>query len=314
MQYIVLDLEWNQALTKESVHRKDFSLAGEIIQIGAVKLDAERILIDQIRLSVAPKYYKKMHWSVKKLTGISTQSLADGLGFPEAYEKFSAWCGNDFVFLTWGPDDMPMLRSNLKLHRLHAENLAPAYDLQKLYSQSIGSDKRQWSLSSALEHLGITDTFPPHDALNDARNAAKIFQRLDLDSVTACDDDSITKESSSSESMKSNVRKYVSYTDMARDSQIGETSCPTCGKALSFGKWIRRAPGKRIALATCSCGAAYIMRLYWHADTTTGEITAARRMMPASEEQVLSYLRAVKKRRRSRKKAGNSSSSENTSE
>ena len=81
MQYIVLDLEWNQALTRESMRRKGFTLVGEIIQIGAVKLDGDLCATDTLRLIVAPKYYTKMHWSVKKLTGINSKMLESGLSF-----------------------------------------------------------------------------------------------------------------------------------------------------------------------------------------------------------------------------------------
>ena len=70
MQFIVLDLEWNQALSGKPYKRDDLTLAGEIIQIGAVKLDDSMHIVDSLRICVAPKYYKKMHWSVKKLTGL----------------------------------------------------------------------------------------------------------------------------------------------------------------------------------------------------------------------------------------------------
>ena len=66
MQYIVLDLEWNQALSGKPYKRDDLTLAGEIIQIGAVKLGEDLSITDSLRIVVAPKYYKKMHWSVKK--------------------------------------------------------------------------------------------------------------------------------------------------------------------------------------------------------------------------------------------------------
>ena len=39
MNYIVFDLEWNQCLTE----RKEIKIAFEIIEIGAVKLDENRI-------------------------------------------------------------------------------------------------------------------------------------------------------------------------------------------------------------------------------------------------------------------------------
>ena len=56
MQYIVLDLEWNQALSGKPYRRDDLTLAGEIIQIGAVLLGEDLSVTDTLRLRVAPKY------------------------------------------------------------------------------------------------------------------------------------------------------------------------------------------------------------------------------------------------------------------
>ena len=43
MNYIVLDLEWNQAGDR---HNKDFGLPFEILEIGAVKLNRKMKVID----------------------------------------------------------------------------------------------------------------------------------------------------------------------------------------------------------------------------------------------------------------------------
>ena len=40
MDYIVLDLEWNQPLSPQRMVREPFILGGEIIQFGAVRIDS----------------------------------------------------------------------------------------------------------------------------------------------------------------------------------------------------------------------------------------------------------------------------------
>ena len=52
MQYIVLDLEWNQSPTgkKNTVSEIPF----EIIQIGAVKLDSNFNIIDEFNMNIRP--------------------------------------------------------------------------------------------------------------------------------------------------------------------------------------------------------------------------------------------------------------------
>lgn len=299
MQYIVLDLEWNQALSGKPYRRDDLTLAGEIIQIGAVLLGEDLSVTDTLRLRVAPKYYKKMHWSVKKLTGISTQSLSEGLSFPDAFEQLSAFCGEDYAFLTWGPDDLPMLRSNLSLHRIQYTEPIPWFDLQKIYAKIVHGEKRQYSLADALAHFSITDTFPPHDALNDALNTAKLCPHLSLESSIANYDNLfVTYELPQTDGGE--VLHYDTYDALVQDNKIPACTCPQCEKPLTFGKWVRRSPRRRLSLAKCSCGGQYLLKIRWMEDETTG-VHAIRSLLPATEAQIAAYTRALKNRHRSRK-------------
>lgn len=299
MQYIVLDLEWNQALSGKPFRRDDLTLAGEIIQIGAVLLNEDLSVADTLRLRVAPKYYKKMHWSVKKLTGISTQSLSDGLSFPEAFEQLSAFCGEDYAFLTWGPDDLPMLRSNLRLHRIQYTEPIPWYDLQKIYAKVVHGEKRQYSLADALAQFAITDTYPAHDALNDALNTAMLCPHLRLeDSIANYDNLFVTYDTPDTDNGE--MIHYETYDAMVQDNKIPDRMCPSCGKPLHFGKWVRRSPRKRLSLAQCTCGGEFLLKIRWMEDEHTG-VHAIRSLAPATETQIAAYNRAVKNRRRNRK-------------
>ena len=116
MYYIILDMEWNQALDRAHTVEKPVLLRGEIIQIGAVKCDEDFNLVDRLKINVAPKYYKKMNRHVEKITGITNAMLAKGEKFPEAFAKLREWCTPEFRFITWGFDDIAMLADNLELH------------------------------------------------------------------------------------------------------------------------------------------------------------------------------------------------------
>lgn len=299
MQYIVLDLEWNQALSGKPYKRDDLTLAGEIIQIGAVKLGEDLSITDSLRIVVAPKYYKKMHWSVKKLTGISTQNLADGLSFPDAFKQLSAFCGDDYAFLTWGPDDLPMLRTNLRLHRIQYVEPIPWYDLQKIYAKVVYDEKRQYSLADALEHFSISETYPAHDALNDALNTAMLCPHLQLDESVA-NYDSLFSAFETSDADTGEVIHYDTYDAMVQDNKFPDYPCPQCEKPLAFGKWVRRSPRKRLSIAKCNCGCEFLLKLRWMEDESTG-IHVVRSLHPANETQIAAYNRAVKNRRRNRK-------------
>ena len=88
MHYVVMDLEWNQAMSsKSSVFNKlPIHLRGEIIEIGAVKLNEDMTPGEEFQIDVKPMYFRRMHYKVKKLTGFDKERLSHGVSFPEARE------------------------------------------------------------------------------------------------------------------------------------------------------------------------------------------------------------------------------------
>ena len=183
MQYIVLDLEWNQTYHEKAVAtQKALStrLRGEVIQIGAVKLSEELDIIGSFRITVKPRFYKKIHRHVMRLTGIDQEQLDRGVPLEEAMNSFHRFAGDDSVFLTWGPDDMPMLYDNLRANKLEYPFLSRYYDMQPMFNRETDGEKRQRSLEYAMEYFGIEMNLPAHDALNDAYFTAKVAQRLHI--------------------------------------------------------------------------------------------------------------------------------------
>ena len=63
MNYIVLDMEWNQPWPGSYAARKTLEspIRGEIIQIGAVRVSRERQVLDEFQVLIRPKYYKKLN-------------------------------------------------------------------------------------------------------------------------------------------------------------------------------------------------------------------------------------------------------------
>ena len=73
MEYIVLDLEWNQSNTgKEDAVEK---LPFEIIEIGAIKLNKERVMVSEFNELIKPQVYHEMHKITSKLIHIQMQEL-----------------------------------------------------------------------------------------------------------------------------------------------------------------------------------------------------------------------------------------------
>lgn len=76
MEYIVLDLEWNQSNTgKEDAVEK---LPFEIIEIGAIKLNKERVMVSEFNELIKPQVYHEMHKITSKLIHIQMQELERG--------------------------------------------------------------------------------------------------------------------------------------------------------------------------------------------------------------------------------------------
>ena len=71
MDYIVLDMEWNQPWPGSPSAKKvlPVQIRGEIIQIGAVRLSDQQVK-DEFQVLVYPKYYRRLNRRVSKLTGI----------------------------------------------------------------------------------------------------------------------------------------------------------------------------------------------------------------------------------------------------
>ena len=183
MNYIVMDMEWNQPWPGSPSSKKvlPVPIRGEIIQIGAVRLTEDGEVADEFQVMIRPKFYRHLNRRVSKLTGIKENRLRDeGVPFPEAMALFQSWCGEDIVFLTWGFDDIGILRENLQLFDMDTAFTDRWYNAQMIFNAQTDGSNSQKALKTAMETLGIEATRPAHDALGDAYHTALICARLDL--------------------------------------------------------------------------------------------------------------------------------------
>ena len=63
MDYIVLDMEWNQPWPGSPSSRKvlPVQIRGEIIQIGAVRVTEDQRVADEFQVLIKPKYYPRLN-------------------------------------------------------------------------------------------------------------------------------------------------------------------------------------------------------------------------------------------------------------
>ena len=178
MNYIVMDLEWNQSNTRYRAERNGVRLEGEIIEIGAVRVNGEMEILERYCAFVKPECYQKMNGRVADLTDITNDMIHAGRPFREVITEFLDWCGED-EFLTWSENDIIMIEDNMLFHGMDIGNLPRCYDMQLLFDDQITQEDRSFALSYAMWKFGIKPE-RSHDALNDAVNTVEVLKRLDL--------------------------------------------------------------------------------------------------------------------------------------
>ena len=179
MNYVIMDLEWNQSNTGQEKEAK--LLPFEIIEIGAIKLNSDREMIDEFSELVKPRVYHEMHRITRKLIHLQMEQLEQGQPFEEVMKRFREWCGEDYIFCTWGPLDLTELQRNLKYYDLVPLSDGPIkfLDVQKLFSIAYEDKKSRRTLEYAIDYLAIEKDIPFHRAFSDAYYTAKILALMD---------------------------------------------------------------------------------------------------------------------------------------
>ena len=304
MDYIVLDMEWNQPWPGSPSARKvlPVQIRGEIIQIGAVRVTAAQEVADEFQVLIKPKYYRRLNRRVSKLTGIKEARLREeGIPMQEAMAQFRAWCGEDVIFLTWGFDDITILRENLQLYGIDESWVSRWYNAQMIFNAQTDGSNAQKALKTAMEIFGIEASRPAHDALGDAYHTALICAKLDLQKGTA----------EYEQALKSHVdgfhgaelpgcisrKVFYDYADKraALSAMAGaENQCPICGHQMLGSRWFAQ-PGRRyMDLATCPEHGKFLIRVRL-SDQPDGTVRVSRLTYEATSEAAEAYARRAEK-------------------
>ena len=304
MNYIVLDMEWNQPWPGSPSAKKvlPVQIRGEIIQIGAVRVTEDQQVADEFQILIKPKVYRHLNRRVSKLTGIKESQLKEnGVPYPEAMERFRAWCGEDIVFITWGFDDITILRENLRLYGLDESWTDRWYNAQMIFNAQTDGSNAQKALKTALEIFEITPSRPAHDALGDAYHTALICARLDLKrgmeeygralkdhengfhgaELPGCIDRKVFHDY---------ANKAAALAAMAGK----DNKCPICEKQMLGSRWFAQ-PGRRyMDLATCPEHGKFLIRVRL-SDQPDGTVRVSRLTYEATSEAAEAYARRAEK-------------------
>ena len=304
MNYIVLDMEWNQPWPGSPSSKKvlPVSIRGEIIQIGAVRVTEDQQVTDEFQILIKPKYYRHLNRRVSKLTGIKeTRLREEGVPFPEAMELFRSWCGEDIVFLTWGFDDIGILRENLQLFELDADWTDRWYNAQMIFNAQTDGSTAQKALKTAMEIFEIEATRPAHDALGDAYHTALICARLDL--KKGCEEYGAALKSHENGFHGAELpgcigrKVFHDYADKrtALSAMAGEENlCPVCGSRMLGSRWFAQPGHRYMDLATCPEHGKFLIRVRL-SQQPDGLVRVSRLTYEATSEAAEAYARRAEK-------------------
>ncbi|NND04923.1 MAG: exonuclease domain-containing protein [Saprospiraceae bacterium] len=151
----------------------------EIIEIGAFKLNAYGEEIGSFNRFVKPIVNPQLSAFCRDLTHIEQAQIDRAEAFPDAIDRFLDWSAydvDDFLLVTWGKQDLQLLRDDCARHDVHTDWLSPHLDLKASY-KDLKRLKKPFGLLKTLDKEGFEFEGQHHRAIDDAYNTAKIFCR-----------------------------------------------------------------------------------------------------------------------------------------
>lgn len=261
MNYIIMDLEWNQSNT--GTEKEVRELPFEIIEIGAIKLNKDHKMIDEFSELIKPVVYKEMHHITRKLIHLQIEELEKGRPFPEVMNQFLNWCGEDYIFCTWGPLDLTELQRNIRFYGMKplCDRPMAFLDVQKLFSIVYEDSKTRRALEYAVDFLEMEKDIPFHRAFSDAYYTAKILAGLPDPAIeklvsydvfmtpkTREDEIHVVFDSYA----KYISREFADKTEALADREVSSTKCYLCHKNLRKKiKWFSPNGRHYYSLAYC---------------------------------------------------------------
>ena len=183
-QYLVLDLE--MCMVKGGAIRKMKGMRHEIIQIGAVKLNASHHITDEFVTYVKPEH-GKLDYFISKLTGIEERDLETAPTLRGALVKFVDWIGNrDVTILSWSDSDYYQMKDEMRVKKIKYHGIEQLLenwvDFQRSFDRMLGLE-RQYALKEAMKIGKLRPLGRMHDGLCDAYNTARLFAKIHRQAV-----------------------------------------------------------------------------------------------------------------------------------
>ena len=187
---VLFDLEWNIGYKPYNFnyHGVQQTFRGEIVEIGAVKIDEDANVLDTFSIHLRPRIFRKLQHHIAKVTGLTQADLDKGEPIVQGLRRFMQWCGPDAEFAEWGLDDVPVLKQNLFLCNRQETNfyllMLPGHKKFKTkdISKQLGVARLSFAKDAYMEeYLDITPgSVSVLGLMNDTENHVQLLMDKDL--------------------------------------------------------------------------------------------------------------------------------------
>ena len=273
MNYIVLDLEFNQLKFGEPPEKSNIDFPMEILQFGAVKLDASLAEVSRFDSLVKPSVYKELNQKVRQMTGIREEDLIPADPYTVVIERFKEWIGEEnYTLCSWGTSDIHELQRNGSFYGLDIAWVANCLDVSKIFmeqTRAVGFGR----LHQAIDYFSIDKTLDFHTALNDAVYTSMILSRL------SHVDDYIAP--APTYMSRSRIMRILSQQE-----QQFISACPVCGKgAQAESAWLQSVRKKRSTRVYHCSGCEKTFRVILYINKTISKVIPDKELERIREQE-----------------------------
>ena len=152
----------------------------EIIEIGAVRINAYGELIGTYTSFIKPTVNPLLSGFCKRLTSITQDQVDGARRFDKVINDFLEWGAihdSETYICSWGSNDRKLLFDDCELHDIESDWLQNTINLKVQYDDLVnnGNGHVKGTLKKIVVNEGFEFTGIAHRAISDAENLAKVF-------------------------------------------------------------------------------------------------------------------------------------------
>ncbi len=175
MRYLILDVEAT-CWPPETTFRRDQM---EIIEIGAVMLRDDFSVGGEFGSFVRPVVHPRLSEFCVSLTSIQQTDVDAADPFGPVYWRFVDWVGSEpLLFCSWGYYDVRQFETDCRRAGVPFPQWMAGHHVNLKTEFAAWRNIRRCGMAKALERLGLPGEGTLHRGIDDARNIARIAQKM----------------------------------------------------------------------------------------------------------------------------------------